>query len=288
MKRILYLLPFLVLGCESSTPTSPKSTPAERMPTAKIDTSTPPPKEEPKVTPKPPETPKSDEPKTLIESPEPKEEPPEKAPPIPDSYKALNKNKTIFFEKKEDGTRLVHLLANVCLREGPLEVLLCKNNSKEHESILHMEADGREIHFALIAAGAKPGSPVKFQPQYTAASGTKIKISLTYHDKGKLKTVPAGAWIADKKTNKDMAYDWVFAGSRFFKDPERPNADPYYMANNGEFISLANFPDSMLDLPVRSSKDVADLIFEMKTAMIPPLKTPVIVTLEPVIEKEKK
>jgi hypothetical protein len=218
---------------------------------------------------------------------DPKEDPPEEAPPIPESFKPLNKNKTIFFEKKDDGTRLVHLLGHVCLREGPLEVLVCKMNSKEHESILHVDADGRDIHLALMAADAKPGSPVKFQPKFTPATGTTIKITLTYREKGKVKTAPAGSWINDKKTGKDMAYDWVFAGSKLFKDPDNPDRPPYYMANNGEFISLANFPDSMLDLPVKSSKDAADLIFDMKTSAIPPLKTPVIITLEPVIEKKK-
>jgi hypothetical protein len=220
---------------------------------------------------------------------EPKEVPPEKAPPIPDSFKLLNKDKkNLFFEVMKDGSRRVHLLAEVCLREGPLEVLLCKQHTKEHESILRIDADAREIHFALEAAGAKAGSPVKFVPKYEGATGTPIKVSLTYREKGVVKTVPAGEWIKDKKTGKDMAYNWVFAGSRFFKDPERPEATPFYMANNGEFISLANFPDSMLDLPIKSSKDVSDLIFEINTPRIPPLLTPVIITLEPVLEKKKK
>src|SRR5207344_3399903 len=96
--------------------------------------------------------------------------------------------------------RRVHLLSKVCLREGPLEVFLCKLNTKEHESIVDIDADGREIHFALVAAGAKPGSPVKFVPKFTEATGTKIKITLTYREKGKVKTVPASEWVHDKKT----------------------------------------------------------------------------------------
>ena len=75
--------------------------------------------------------------------------------------------------------------------------------------------------------------------------------------------------------------------SKFFQDPERPTATPYYCANNGELISLANFPDSMLDLPVKSSKDAVDLLFEIQTPRIPPLRTPVLVTLEPVVPHKK-
>ena len=214
-----------------------------------------------------------------------KEEPIEEAPPIPETFKPLNKANNLFFEKNGDARR-VHLLAQVCLREGPLEVLLCKMNTKEHESIMHVDADAREIHFALIAAGAQPGTPVKFVPKYQGATGTKIKVTLAYREKGKVKTVTAQDWIMDKKTGKSMAHEWVFAGSKFFQDPERPNAIPYYMANNGEIISLANFPDSMMDLPVKSPKEAQELIYEINTPKIPPLRTPVLITFEPVLEKK--
>lgn len=295
MKRLLILIPFLVLaGCElrdATTPTSRQtntSTHSARRDVS-VATSITPDSQRTEESRDPPR--KSDSKSPALRPPEaeePKEEPPEQAPPIPDSFKPLRKDKkNIFFEVLKDDVRRVHLLAEVCLREGPLEVFVCKMNTKEHESILHIDADGREIHFALEAAGAKAGSPVKFVPKYEAATGTRIKITLTYREKGKVKTVPASEWIKDKKTGKDMAHDWVFAGSKLFKDPERPEATPFYMANNGEFISLANFPDSMLDLPVKSPKDAADLIFEINSSRIPPLRTPVIVTLEPVIEKKK-
>lgn len=225
---------------------------------------------------------------TRHEEEEKKELPPEKAPPIPASFKPLNKDKTIFFEKKEDGTRLVHLLADVCLREGHLEVLVCKMHTKEHESILRLNADARDIHMALIAAGATPGKPVTYVPKYQPAKGTAIKITLTHMKGEKVVTVPASEWIRDIKTKKPLNIDWVFAGSKFFQDPEDPNTPPYYTANNGEVISLSNFPDSMLDLPVNSPKDVADLIFEINTAAVPPQLTPVIVTLQPVLEKKGK
>src|SRR5262245_15900384 len=290
MKNALLLIPILAIaGCDLVVPTTkPETTPTARPSATPSVRSTP----STQYSDPPPESPLFAGQKEKTRPPEmeePKEDPPEQAPPIPESFKALNKDKkNLFFEVMKDGSRKVHLIADVCLREGPLEVLLCKQNTKEHESILHIDADAREIHCALEAAGAKAGTPVKFVPKYEAATGTKIKISVTYREKGKVKTVPVGEWIKDKKTGKDMAHDWVFAGSRFFQDPDQPNAPGYYMANNGEFISLANFPDSMLDLPVKSPKEAADLIFEINTPRIPPFRTPVIVTLEPVPDKKKK
>jgi hypothetical protein len=284
MRYLLLLVPCLFLGCNEE-PVAPvkKSSTTASTPVAKKEAPKPVTNELPKEV---KEEPAKQSPKRESEPGEASEPPPEATPPIPATFKPLNKTKTLFFEKMEDGTRRVHLLAEVVLREGPLEVFLCKFQTKEHESILNAEVDGREVHMALIAAGAEPGSPVKFVPQFAAAKGTKIKVTVQYNEKGKLKSSPAQEWIKDRKTNKAMAYDWVFAGSRFHKDPDTPNAPDYYMANNGELISVSNFSDSMLDLPIKSSKDAADLMFEINTPLIPPTKTKVIVTFEPVLEKK--
>ena len=211
-----------------------------------------------------------------------KEVPPEKDPPIPAEFKPLNREKTIFFEKSADGKRRVHLLAEVCQRDVMLEVFLCRNQTKEHEAILHADVDAREIHMALIAAGAKPGTTVKFSPRYLPATGDVIKVSVTYYKDGKLLTKPAQSWVYNLATKKEMEPNWVFAGSRFFKFPDEPERQPFYCANNGEVIAISNFSDSMLDLPVKSSKEEAELNFKAFTERIPPLKTKVLVSLEPV------
>ena len=205
----------------------------------------------------------------------------------------LNKEKTLYLEKKPNGEMRVLVVTEVCLREGLLEVLLCKQRTKEHESILRVDLDPRYIHAALVATGAKVGSPVQFvnpksgDLEYKPASGQKIRVSVHYRRDGELHTHPAQEWVLDKKAKKPMAYDWVFAGSRFIRNPDAPKDDPeYYSANNGEVICLSNFVDSMLDLPVEVSKDEVDLHFEPITAKIPPLKSKVWLILEPIAEKK--
>ena len=64
------------------------------------------------------------------------------------------------------------------------------------------------------------------------------------------------------------------------------NTPPSYAANGGDVICVSNFPDAMLDLPINSPKDNSDLNFEAWTERIPPLKTPVLVILEPEVEKK--
>ncbi len=205
----------------------------------------------------------------------------------------LNKEKTLYLETAEDGTKRVLFAAEVCLREGVfLEVFCCKKMTKEHESILNCDLDARYLHVALIATGAKVGKPVQFvnpktqEAEYKPASGQKIKVSIFYEQDGKLASSVAQDWIIDKSTKKRMAHEWVFAGSRFVPNPDRPNEPPYYLANNGEVICLSNFAESMLDLPVEISREANDLVFEAAYKKIPPPGTKVWVAMEPMAEKK--
>ncbi|MGL6094377.1 MAG: YdjY domain-containing protein [Fimbriiglobus sp.] len=219
--------------------------------------------------------------------------------PLPDPPKSdpksefvpLNKEKTLILEKLPAGGRRILVASEVCLREGQLEVFLCRKNTKEHEAVVRTEVDARFIHAALVAAGAKPGKPVQYvnpdtgDADYKPATGAKIKVSVHYRRGGQLHTHAAQEWIKSLATKKPMAHEWVFAGSRFVKHPDRPDDPDYYCANNGEVIGISNFPDSMLDLPVEVSRDNDGLAFEAMTEQIPPLRSKVWVILEPAEKK---
>ena len=102
--------------------------------------------------------------------------------------------------------RRVRIAAEVCFREGPLELFLCRKNTKEHESVVAADVDARDIHKALLAAGAKVGSPVKFVPKYEPAKGSKILVSVEFTKDKKTITVPARQWVRDAKTRKELSH----------------------------------------------------------------------------------
>ena len=105
----------------------------------------------------------------------------------------LNKAGTVLLDLK--GKRLL-IKAEVVLREGMLEMLACLKNSKEHESILSVDAKAQLIHAGLVALGAEAGSPAKFAPEYKPASGQPLNIFMTWTDvAGKLHRVPAHSWV---------------------------------------------------------------------------------------------
>jgi hypothetical protein len=173
----------------------------------------------------------------------------------------------------------------VCLRAGQLEMFACPKGTKEHESVVSLNCMAEEVHAGLLAADAKPGTPVSFNPEYKAASGPIVDVYVLWKDaQGNKHQARAQDWIKHTKTGKPMPYDWVFAGSGFWKDPE--TGLEHYRANGGDFICVSNFPTAMLDLPIESSQANADLMFEALSDNIPPKGTKVRVVLIPRVAKE--
>ena len=265
----------LIRSSETESRPQPEAAPLSSLsPTARREPAKP-------IVPVPEE---EDDPNRPLKDPEPLPEPPKLD--AKNEHKALLPDKSLLLETTTaaDGKpKPVRLLfaAEVCLRRGPLEVLLCRKNTKEHEAVLRTSVDAKLIHAALIALGAKPGAPAQFfdpkteKEDYKPASGETIEVSVHYKQRGKPITQPAQDWIRDSKTKKPMEHRWVFAGSRFLKDPEQPDKPAYYAANNGEIIGISNFVDSMLDIPVNVSRDDDSLAFVARTEAIPPVFTKV-------------
>jgi hypothetical protein len=177
------------------------------------------------------------------------------------------------------GRRLV-IRARVAISEGPLEHLLCAKGSKDHESTLTTEAPPRAIHAGLLLTGADPGHPVRFDPKFEPPAGSKVAIDLEWTDRdGKPRRADARGWIKDVKTGEVLTTDWVFAGSELFEDPG--TKAKVYAADDGDLITVANFPSSILDLPFRSSANDADRVFVANTAVMPPRGTGVTMFLKP-------
>jgi hypothetical protein len=183
--------------------------------------------------------------------------------------------------------RRVLISSEVCLQRGVLELFLCRKDSKEHESIVHADVDARDIHKALLAAGAEPGSPVTYTPKFAPPHGTTIKVGVEYEERGKRIARPAREWIRYSRTGKELDMDWVFAGSMLVDNPLDTTKPKIYLANGGCLICVSNFEEALLDLPINSSKDNADLSFETFSERIPPVGTKVVVTLEPVAPEKK-
>jgi len=197
--------------------------------------------------------------------------------PQPGELVRLSKTGEIWLDTKR---KAVVIDGQVCLREGNLEMFACPEGTKEHESVVSLKCLPEVAHAGLIAAGAKPGKPVRFDPKYEPASGDIIDIYVLWHDeKGGKHQAKAQQWVKNVKTEKAMEFDWVFAGSGFWKDED--TGKQHYQANGGDFICVSNFPSAMLDLPIESSQSNGELMFHAMTENIPPKGTKVRLVMIP-------
>src|SRR5262249_56225709 len=103
---------------------------------------------------------------------------------------------------------------------------------------------------------------------------------------GRRHTVPAGSWIKNEKTGRTLETDWVFGGSMLIDNPLNPGQKTY-LANDGDLVCVVNMESAMLDLPIRSLKALELRSFRPFTERIPPMDTPVVVILEPILPARK-
>ena len=209
---------------------------------------------------------------------------PAKTPTTPDNsgLKKITKDHDVYLDLKR---KAVIIDGEVCLREGQLEMFACPKGTKEHESVVSLNCTAEQVHAALLAIGAKPGTTVKFDPEYKAATGPIVDVLILWLDaKGEKHKVRAQEWIKHAKTGKEMPFDWVFAGSGFWK--EEGTDKVHYMANSGDLICVSNFNTATLDLPVESSQANASLLFTAFTDRIPPRGTKIRAVLIPRLKKD--
>ena len=186
--------------------------------------------------------------------------------------------------------------AEVNLREGSLEFLLCKwvtavgQKSKEHESILRTKAAASQLHGALLLLGLAPGKPAQWvvgdddvEGRFLPPRGAKLNISLRWRDKkGKVRVIEASKFItvAEKK-KAAVPKEWIFVGSDILGDGR------YWADTEGGIISVANTADAVIDVPFESSSKNLLLSFIANTQAIPEKGTAVEVIIRPQKDAEK-
>jgi hypothetical protein len=170
-----------------------------------------------------------------------------------------------------------------------LELLACSPNSREHESIVTVEASATQIHAALLLLGLEPGSPMTHERKgdeivVTPPSGPAVEIFFVVDDQ----LVPANEWVVSQETGEVMQGNrWLFTGSRMVEY----EGESYYLAQqNGTLISVVNFGDDLLGRPDTQPADGGNDLWTTNTQAIPPGGTELrlrLVVVEPDKENEE-
>ena len=205
---------------------------------------------------------------------------------ISDNWKRLGKEHEIWIDM---ANKQVMAAGHICLRHGPLEVLICPRRTKEHESVVSLNATALQVHTALVALGADPGHPVRWpfgdeQLEYEPATGPVIKINVRWRQGDEIIERRGQELVREFNTQKPLEQDWVFGGSEFYEDPHTKLK--FYYGDSGELVCLSNFSTATMDLPIESTSSNDGLMYECNPDVIPELGTKVYVIFEPVIEKK--
>jgi hypothetical protein len=173
----------------------------------------------------------------------------------------------------------------IAVREGQLEMLACPVFTKEHEAVVSVFSKAATVHAGLLAAGASSGKPVQWEPEYIPPSGSEIQVLALWTDSaGQRQKIDARQWVRQAgPVDKHLQYNWVFAGSGFWEDPDTKLKR--YLAESGDLICVSNFSTATLDIPVKSTEANSGLLFLAYTQRIPPVNTPIRLVLQVVQPK---
>ena len=214
------------------------------------------------------------------------------ADPVAEAIKAINKQDNGITINAEDGH--VDVAATVCLRSGDfLEMLACTEDTREHESILVINAAPSQMHLGLLLLGLEPGKPLSYDqafdpPKLIHAKGPEVGVFIVVKLDETEREIPANRWVQDNKTKEIMKGNtWLFAGSQFTAFQDKP----VYQADlNGSAISLVNFGDDLLTLPnkLTDANDHHDKVWAPRTQAIPKVGTKVTIRLRPMVKDKTK
>ena len=225
--------------------------------------------------------------------------------PVQTTEEALNKLELpgVTINAKE---RFVDVEAEVCLDGGALETCVCTKDSKEHESILSIEAKPVHIHMALLLVGAKAGHPAHQKAigegederwMFIPARGQSIDVSLLTKDEhGKLLEKPIAdfirhiedesAFIEELNTGKKPEEKkfptsaFLFVGSHLV-DAGEGKPRRYIAGESGNVISISTFGDEMLGLSETFGHVNGSLVWEIDDEVLPKKGTKVTMRLRP-------
>lgn len=225
----------------------------------------------------------------------------EKAREIPPELKAALGKLVLPGVKINLEERCVDVESRVCLKDGMLELIACTKDSKEHESIIMIEAKPSHVHTALLLIGAKPGNPAMQEAinpemtrfRHTPPSGNPVDVFLVFKDaEGKQIERPinefikaadhedgTGAPASPEAGKKFPTHTFLFAGSILAGEGEGPRQ--YLCDLNGNVISLSTFGDELLCLPDIHEHANGSLIWGVDGDQLPELDSKVTLRLRP-------
>ena len=176
------------------------------------------------------------------------------------------------------------------LQEGWLEVGVCRQGTRDHETVVATTCRPSVVHAAMLLAGFEPGSPAWYRADGSSgpASGDPVEVEIHIEEPtGSNRILPLSAAIDDARGASDLR--WVFAGSSFRPNPPRMGPGEYYTADYaGTIVGLTTFGDEVVAaVEVRSPEIGIDpAVWKIRPGVLPPPGSRVSLVLRRPVEGE--
>lgn len=165
----------------------------------------------------------------------------------------------------------VEFPAEVNMDKGLLEYVIVGNSGKVHESLLRTAISPYALQISLLLLGVEGSlNPLVAQGEARTPQGDRVRIWVSWQDKGKEKKVPVEQWIVkgDKPTG---AMPWVFTGSIVMNGVFMAQADK-------SIVALFHDPIALIDHQL--TEGASDEVWQVDSASVPPAGTAVTVIIE--------
>jgi hypothetical protein len=200
---------------------------------------------------------------------------------------------TAIIDADDPSRSRVELKAYTCLDAGWLEQVACMPGTREHESLMVVDAKPSQVHAALLMAGFAPGKPGRwtYENQKFGAidpTGDKVAIIVRYADKeGKTIEHDVGKWIRepaskDKDAKPFPREPWVFGGSILARNTPDMGPGEHYVADmTGSLVGLVTFGDETIGFSrvLADQETVQEPEWEANAEALPEVATPVTIVI---------
>ena len=174
--------------------------------------------------------------------------------------------------------RTVTFPAKVNLTQGILEVLICTEYGKTHESLLSTRVNPLHLNVSLLMLGLEGGRAVKYQGDPTKPVGSPVEIWFKVKDGETEKLLHAEDWVYNTHAKRPMLHThWVYVGSVL-------TPDGFMAQREGQIVTTFHDPFTLIDNPLPGGGD--DTVYVVHTKAVPPVGTPVTVIFKAVAKPQ--
>jgi hypothetical protein len=173
--------------------------------------------------------------------------------------------------------KAVELEGRIACRQGFLEQLVCRQGTRDHESLIVTTAPASAVHAALLAAGLQAGTPGSWSVDRSGAlqliqpQGETVQVLVRWVDATGERTQPLAQWMVNTRADPGQpAPAFVFAGSRFRRMAD--GSERYAADDSGSIVGLVTFGDEVVAMRtvIPDKVDVAPAAWKARTDDIPP------------------